>query len=154
MINRNEIVDKLIDEHDCRYSEEFADFLIEKIEKEFLFQELCTYFYLKNEVKNCEPYDGYTKEEQLEYYINKCGFNPIEKLNIQKEKIINILSNHVTLEEIGEFQGDFNNIYSTNRIGLHENLKIHFENIKMKLNSFENKELILSFILEIYFKNI
>lgn len=142
MINRDEIVDKLIEEHDCRYSEEFADFLIEKIEKEFLFQELCTYFYLKNEVKNCEPYDGYTKEEQLEYYINKCGFNPIEKLNIQKEKIINILSNHVTLEEIGEFQGDF------------ENLKIHFENIKTKLNSFENKELILSFILEIYFKNI
>ena len=107
-----------------------------------MFQELCTYFYLKNEVKNCEPYDNYTKEEQLEYYINKCGFNPIEKLNIQKEKIINILSNHVTLEEIGEFQGDF------------ENLKIHLENIKMKLNSFENKELILSFILEIYFKNI
>src|SRR5574344_183244 len=106
MINRDEIVDKLIDEHDCRYSEEFADFLIEKIEKEFLFQELCTYFYLKN-------------EEKLEYYINKCGFNPIEKLNIQKEKIINILSNHVTLEEIGEFQGDF-------------------ENLKMKLNSFEN----------------
>ena len=52
------------------------------------------------------------------------------------------MSNHVSLEEIGEFQGDF------------ENLKIHFENIKMKLNSFENKELILSFILEIYFKNI
>ena len=131
-----------------------------------MFQELCTYFYLKNEVKNCEPYDGYTKEEQLEYYINKCGFNPIEKLNIQKEKIINILSNHVALEEVGKFQGDFtdiystnrigfhNNIYSTNRIGLHENLKIHLENIKMKLNSFENKELILSFILEIYFKNI
>lgn len=29
--NRQEIIDKLIDEHDCKYSEEFVDWLLNEI---------------------------------------------------------------------------------------------------------------------------
>jgi hypothetical protein len=145
MLNRDIIVDKLIDEHSCSFSEEFADFLFQEIDKNFLFQELCTFFYLKEEIKKCEPYDNWSAEDQLEHYINLNGFNPIEKFQEQTSKVLNILSNYISVD----------NIISTKEFDLKkaaiDSVLFQEEVNKSDLNY---KKLINNFLADIYFYNM
>ena len=43
---------------------------------------------LRESVKQCEEYDGYSSDEMLEHFINSNGFNPIEELKIQKKRMM------------------------------------------------------------------
>lgn len=51
-------------------------------------QELCTLRYLKEAVKECEAYDGWSAEEQLEHFIEKNGFNPIIELKQTQKRLM------------------------------------------------------------------
>lgn len=142
MLNRDIIVNKLIDEHSASFSEEFTDFLFEEIEKKYLFKELSTFFFLKEETKKCEPYDGWTSEEQIVAYINSNGFNPIEALEEQTKTLLNIFSNYISID----------NIVSIKKIDLQQaanDLEKITSEIK-KLN-FKDEKLIINFICDVYF---
>lgn len=142
MLNRDIIVNKLIDEHSASFSEEFTDFLFEEIEKKYLFKELSTFFFLKEEVKKCEPYDGWTSEEQIDAYIKSNGFNSIEALEEQTKTLLNIFSNYISID----------NIISIKKIDLQQaanDLEKITSEIK-KLN-FKDEKLIINFICDVYF---
>lgn len=47
------------------------------------FNFLTSILYLKNEMSKCDEYDGWTKEDQTEYYIKQNGFDPIKKYEEQ-----------------------------------------------------------------------
>lgn len=51
-------------------------------------QELCIMRYLKEAVKECEAYDGWTADEQLKHYIEKNGFNPIIELKQTHKRLM------------------------------------------------------------------
>lgn len=51
-------------------------------------QDLCVIRHLIKAVKQCEAYDGWTADEQLSYYIQRNGFNPIVELKETKERMI------------------------------------------------------------------
>lgn len=142
MLNRDIIVNKLIDEHSASFSEEFTDFLFEEIEKKYLFKELSTFFFLKEEAKKCEPYEGWTSEEQIDAYIKSNGFNPIEALEEQTKNLLNIFSNYISID----------NIISIKKIDLQQaanDLEKITSEIK-KLN-FKDEKLIINFICDVYF---
>lgn len=63
-------------------------------------QELCILRYLKEAVKECEAYDGWTANEQLEHYIRNNGFNPILELKETKKRLINKYCSKEIKEEI------------------------------------------------------
>lgn len=50
---------------------------LSNVEIDFCF--LSTLLYLKEEKSKCDAYDGYSVEDQTEYYVKSNGFNPVEK---------------------------------------------------------------------------
>lgn len=63
-------------------------------------QELCILRYLKEAVKECEEYDGWTDGEQLKYYIDKNGFNPIIELKQTHKRLVKKYCSPEIKEEI------------------------------------------------------
>ena len=78
-------------------------------------QELCILRYLREAVKECEEYDGWTADEQLEYFIQKNGFNPILELKETKKRLIKKYCSPEIKEQIEYY-------YTTNDLDL-ERLK-------------------------------
>ena len=50
-------------------------------------KDLCVLKYLKEAVKECDPYDGWEATEMLQHYIGKYGFNPKVELKLHIDKL-------------------------------------------------------------------
>lgn len=109
---------------------------LSNVEIDFCF--LSTILYLKEEKLKCNPYDGYSVEDQTEYYVKSNGFNPIEKYLLYiklfrenydlflTEKAKEFLSLPFSISSIQNFGKELENIFSDQP---HEDLiiKIYLE---------------------------
>ena len=68
--------------------------------KDELIRDLALLVYLKDCINQTEEYDGFTEEDQTEFFINQNGFEPKQELNKYKEIILIKYCNNIIIEEI------------------------------------------------------
>ena len=109
------------------------------------FTKLCTYFYLKKELDECKAYDGWTEEDQTEYYIKQNGFNPFNALKAVKTKLLREYKNILSDEA-------YRYIISTDK---DYNFETELKQIQDDINTslYENKKLVKKFLFDVYFNN-
>lgn len=59
---------------------------------------------LRESVKECRAYDGWSAEYMLETFIKDNGFNPFEELENQKSLLLNLYCDNDMLREIKYYQ--------------------------------------------------
>ena len=64
-------------------------------------KDLCMLKYLKEAVKECDPFDGWEADEMLQHYIGKYGFNPKVELKLHIDKLY---KKYLTKEIKAEFE--------------------------------------------------